>query len=114
MDDKDGAAALHAMPRLVLSPKSQVTRIPHAACDKGLLYIDEGWREQIRNKISAPLLCLFARICVDDERWRCVVPHGSLTWRCGETKQRCVKTMHEINDVIGRCADPLRKSLGAL
>jgi hypothetical protein len=28
------------------SPKSQVTRIPHAAYDNGPVYIDESWREK--------------------------------------------------------------------
>jgi hypothetical protein len=45
--DKDNIAAAripHPTPRPRQSPKSQITRIPHAACDEGLVLIKEGVR----------------------------------------------------------------------
>jgi hypothetical protein len=63
-----------ALPRLVLSPKSQVTRIPHAACEEGPVLIEDQryfrtvwnfWRERCQLNLSAwvarsssPIYCM--------------------------------------------------------
>jgi hypothetical protein len=70
IDNQGGGLALHAHASLTSghalflflaspSPKSQVTRIPHAGYDNGPVYIDESWREKRDTwKYSSQLLCM--------------------------------------------------------